>query len=148
MHGRSERCFCHYTVFVAPCTAVTLKCILVRLSHQCIKPNPSRGAGRVSDAFLPGDIKGVVILCHLSTFRFTPPCLPTDERHRQLPEGCPPTPPLVSSGQQDRSRGQSKNSPSANSTINTTPTPESLLHRKSIEEVLPLFNLTGIYPDN
>jgi hypothetical protein len=90
----------------------------------------------------PKDIKGVVVLCHsstnhLPTFRFTPQCLPTDEHHRQLPEGCPPTPSLVSSGRHDRSKSQSTNSPSANSTINTTPTPGSSLHRESIGESIP-----------
>ena len=114
-------------------------------------PNPSRG---VSDAFLSEDIKGVVVLCHSQRIIYLPfalptPCLPTDEHHQQLPGGCPPTPSLVSSGRQDRSKSQSTNSPSANSTINTTPTPESLPHRESAGERHPLLsNATSIYPDN
>ena len=105
----------------------------------------------VSDALLSERYKRSRGPCHSQrtirlTFRFIRLCLPTDERHKLLPEGCPPTPFLVSSGRQDRSKNQSANSPSANSTINTTPTPESLHHRESVRrEGIPFASTSLAY---
>ena len=88
----------------------------------------------------PGGYKRSSRPCHLQRIiRFTPQCLPTDECHPLLSGGCRCrlTPSLASSDRPDRSKSQSTNSPSANSTINTTPTSESSLHRESDAEVIP-----------